>query len=135
MAACWIGSTRCSLPRPRITSTCRPDVKRVAILGSTGSIGRSTPVVVDAHPQRPKVVPLAEGQIAALLAAQVTRYCPDVAAMASGESIVRLRAACGPGVPAVGTGTHGVVHVATYRAVDIVIRASAGTAGLEAVLA
>src|SRR5688500_6903549 len=105
MAACWIGSTCCSLPRPRITSTCRPDVKRVAILGSTGSIGRSTLAVVDAHPQRLKVVSLAAGENAALLAEQVTRYCPDVVAMASGESIDRLRAACGPGVPAVGTGT------------------------------
>jgi 1-deoxy-D-xylulose-5-phosphate reductoisomerase len=110
-------------------------VKRVAILGSTGSIGRSALAVVDAHPTRLKVVSLAAGENASLLADQVQRYCPDVVAMAGGEGIDRLRAACGPNLPAVGTGTEGLIAVATHASADIVICASAGTAGLEAVLA
>jgi 1-deoxy-D-xylulose-5-phosphate reductoisomerase len=110
-------------------------VKGVAILGSTGSIGRSALAVVDAHPTRLKVVSLAAGENASLLADQVRRYCPDVVAMAGGEGIDRLKAACGPNLPAVGTGTEGLIAVATYRSADIVICASAGTAGLEAVLA
>ena len=110
-------------------------VKRVAILGSTGSIGRSALAVVDAHPTRLKVVSLAAGENASLLADQVRRYCPDVVAMAGGEGIDRLKAACGPNLPAVGTGTEGLIAVATHRSADIVICASAGTAGLEAVLA
>jgi 1-deoxy-D-xylulose-5-phosphate reductoisomerase len=110
-------------------------VKRVAILGSTGSIGRSTLAVVDAHPTRLKVVSLAAGENASLLAEQVKRYCPEVVAMAAGEGVDRLKAACGPNLPVAGTGTEGLVAVATHPSVDIVICASAGTAGLEAVLA
>ena len=111
-------------------------MKSIAILGSTGSIGRSALAVVDAHPTRLKVVSLAAGDNASLLAEQVARYRPDVVAMASGEGIDRLRSACGANSPAVaGTGTAGLVAVATHLSADIVICASAGTAGLEAVLA
>ena len=111
-------------------------MKSVAILGSTGSIGRSALAVVDAHPTRLKVVSLAAGDNASLLAEQVMRYRPDVVAMASGEGIDRLRAACGADSPAVaGIGAAGLVAVATHPSADIVICASAGTAGLEAVLA
>jgi len=111
-------------------------VKRVAILGSTGSIGRSALAVVDAHPTRLQVVALAAGDNASLLAEQVARYRPEVVAMASGEGIDRLRSACGADSPAIaGTGAAGLVAVATHPSADIVICASAGTAGLEAVLA
>ena len=111
-------------------------MKRVAILGSTGSIGRSALAVVDAHPARLKVVALAAGDNAALLAEQVARYRPDTVAMASGDGIDRLRALCGADAPAtIEAGSAGLVAVATHPAADIVICASAGTAGLEAVLA
>ena len=111
-------------------------MKSVAILGSTGSIGRSALAVVDAHPTRLKVVSLAAGDNASLLAEQVARYRPDVVAMASSEGIDRLRSACGANSPVVaGTGTAGLVAVAMHPSADIVICASAGTAGLEAVLA
>ena len=110
-------------------------MKRVAILGSTGSIGRSALAVVDAHPGRLKVVSLAAGENAALLAEQVQRYRPEVVAMAAGEGIDRLKAVCGSQLPAVGTGAEGLAAVATHPSADIVICASAGTAGLEAVLA
>jgi 1-deoxy-D-xylulose-5-phosphate reductoisomerase len=111
-------------------------MKHVAILGSTGSIGRSALAVVDAHPGRLKVVALAAGDNAALLAGQVARYRPDTVAMATGDGVDRLRGLCAAGAPsAIGAGTAGLVAVATHPAADIVICASAGTAGLEAVLA
>jgi 1-deoxy-D-xylulose-5-phosphate reductoisomerase len=111
-------------------------VKRVAILGSTGSIGRSALAVVDAHPDRLRIVALAAGDNAALLAQQVLRYCPDTVAMATPEGVARLRDLCGARMPStVVDGTAGLVAVATHPAADIVICASAGTAGLEAVLA
>jgi len=111
-------------------------MKHLAILGSTGSIGRSALAVVDAHPTRLKVVSLAAGENAALLAEQIVRYSPDVVAMASSDGVDRLRTACGTGAPEVaGVGTDGLVAVATHPSADIVICASAGTAGLEAVLA
>jgi 1-deoxy-D-xylulose-5-phosphate reductoisomerase len=111
-------------------------VKRLAILGSTGSIGRSALAVVDAHPARLKVVALAAGGNAPLLAEQVQRYSPDVVAMATSEGVDRLRAACGANAHVTMTGgAEGLVAVATHPSVDIVICASSGTAGLEAVLA
>jgi 1-deoxy-D-xylulose-5-phosphate reductoisomerase len=111
-------------------------VKRLAILGSTGSIGRSALAVADAHPSRLRVVALAAGDNAPALAEQVRQYQPEVAAMATPEGVDRLRAACGA---ATGTtmsgGAEGLVAVATHPSVDIVICASSGTAALEAVLA
>ena len=111
-------------------------MKHVAVLGSTGSIGRSALAVVEAHPARLKVVSLAAGENAPLLAAQVAQHRPDVVAMATGDGADRLKTLCGANAPAtVGAGAAGLVAVATHPAADIVICASAGTAGLEAVLA
>ena len=111
-------------------------MKHLAILGSTGSIGRSALAVVDAHPARLRVVSLAAGDNAELLAAQVARYCPEAVAMATSEGLDRLRSACASGVPPVVTsGREGLIAVATHPSADIVLCASSGTAALEAVLA
>jgi 1-deoxy-D-xylulose-5-phosphate reductoisomerase len=111
-------------------------VKHLAILGSTGSIGRSSLAVVDAHPERLKVVSLAAGENAPLLAEQIARYHPEIVAMASGDGADKLAALCRHGVaPVVATGAAGLAAVATHPRVDLVICASAGTAALEAVLA
>ena len=107
-------------------------MKRIAILGSTGSIGQSALAVVDAHPDRLQVVGLAAGENAELLAEQVARYRPRVAAMATGAALDRLRRGgsrtatrTAPGAP----GRDGLVAVATHPDVDIVLCASSGTAG------
>jgi 1-deoxy-D-xylulose-5-phosphate reductoisomerase len=111
-------------------------MKRLAILGSTGSIGRSALSVVDAHPARLTVVALAAGDNADLLAEQVARYQVDVAAMASAEGLERLRCSLGAHARVrLASGAEGLIAVATHPDVDIVLCASAGTAGLEAVLA
>ena len=110
-------------------------MKNLAILGSTGSIGQSALAVVDAHPDRLRVAALAAGDNAALLAEQVARYCPDIVGMATADGADRLTRACGSNPVTIVSGPEGLVAVATHPAVDIVICASAGTAGLEAVLA
>ena len=111
-------------------------MRRLAILGSTGSIGQSALAVVDAHPTRLQVVALAAGDNADLLAAQVQRYRPRIAAMASPKGVDRLRSACGTDASVtLAGGAEGLVAVATHPQADIVICASAGTAALEAVLA
>jgi 1-deoxy-D-xylulose-5-phosphate reductoisomerase len=111
-------------------------VKRIAILGSTGSIGRSALAVVDAHPERLSVVGLAGGENAGLLAEQIAKYRPRVAAMASGAAIDRLREQTTvPGPTLLGTGREGLVAVASFAGADLVLCASSGTDGLEAVLA
>jgi len=111
-------------------------VKRIAILGSTGSIGRSALAVVDAHADRLQVVGLAAGENDELLAAQIARYRPRIAAMATAEALDRLRRS-GPcdGVELAGGGRDGLVAVASHPDADIVLCASSGTDGLEAVLA
>jgi 1-deoxy-D-xylulose-5-phosphate reductoisomerase len=111
-------------------------VKRISILGSTGSIGKSALAVVDAHADRLQVVGLAAGENAELLGAQIARYRPRVAALATGEAVDRLRRN-GPvgGTTIGGTGRDGLVAVASHPDAEIVLCASSGTEALEAVLA
>jgi 1-deoxy-D-xylulose-5-phosphate reductoisomerase len=119
----------------RVTAA-RVTRKRVAILGSTGSIGTSALAVIDAHPQRTEVVGLAAGGNATALAAQVQRYRPRTVAMATSEALGELRARAGAAMPSCqGVGSEGLIAVATHADVDVVLCASSGTAALEAVLA
>src|SRR2546428_10255994 len=110
-------------------------MKRIAILGSTGSIGQSALAVVDAHADRLQVVGLAAGENADLLGAQIARYKPRVAAMASGAALDRLKQNGTSNVTFAGTGRDGLVAVASHPDADLVLCASSGTDGLEAVLA
>jgi 1-deoxy-D-xylulose-5-phosphate reductoisomerase len=108
------------------------------VIGSTGSIGCSALAVVDAHPDRLRVVALAAGENVTRLAAQVERYRPAVVAMASDAAVTALKSSMerfGPRAPAFESGTPGLIAVATHPDVDTVLFASSGTASLEAVLA
>ena len=111
-------------------------MKRLAILGSTGSIGQSALAVVDAHTDRLEVVGLAAGENAARLAEQIARYRPRVVAMSSGLALDRLRSTASlANVTVSGAGRDGLVAVASHPDVDLVLCASSGTDALEAVLA
>ena len=111
-------------------------MKRIAILGSTGSIGCSALSVVAAHPERLEVVGLAAGRNVERFAEQVGRVRPAVVALADGEALGRLRASGAlPGAAVAGWGDDGLVAVATHPRVDLVLCASAGTAALGATLA
>ncbi len=103
---------------------------RLAILGSTGSIGRSTLEVVDAHPDRLRVVALAAGRNAALLREQTARYHPALVSLDDGVAsewrpIGTERLA----------GTEGLLAVATHPDADIVVVATSGHAAIEPTLA
>ncbi len=110
-------------------------MRRVAILGSTGSIGQSALSVVDAHADRLQVVGLAAGENAELLAGQIAKYRPKTVSMASGTAVDRLRESGLSGVRVAGNGREGLVAVATAPDADIVLCASSGTEALEAVVA
>jgi 1-deoxy-D-xylulose-5-phosphate reductoisomerase len=111
-------------------------VKRIAILGSTGSIGRSALAVVDAHADRLRVVGLGAGENDELLASQIAKYQPLIVSMATGAAVDRLRRTKSAGdVLLADTGRDGLVAVATHPDADLVLCASSGTEGLEAVLA
>ena len=111
-------------------------MKRVAILGSTGSIGRSALAVIDSHPERLSVVALAAGENVDLFAEQVARYRPRAVAMRSSAALDRLRLTVSAAADlCVGTGRDGLVAIAAHPEADIVLCASSGTEALEAVLA
>jgi 1-deoxy-D-xylulose-5-phosphate reductoisomerase len=109
----------------------------VAILGSTGSIGCSALAVAEAYSDRVEVVALAAGENAPRFGEQVRRFRPRAVAMATSEALEEALAAAGADVrPDVAlSGADGLVAVATHSDVDVVLFASSGTAGLDAVLA
>jgi len=110
-------------------------MKRIAILGSTGSIGKSALSVVDAHADKLSVVGLAAGENDELLAEQIAKYRPAIVSMASGAAVDRLKQNGPAGVRIAANGRDGLVDVATAADADIVLCASSGTEALEAVLA
>jgi 1-deoxy-D-xylulose-5-phosphate reductoisomerase len=93
--------------------------------------------VIDANADRLQVVGLAAGENASLLAEQITRYPPGDRGRRIGRRARRAADATRTGgMPAtVDCGADGLIGVATHPDVDIVLCASAGTAGLEATLA
>ncbi len=112
-------------------------MKRVAILGSTGSIGTSALAVVDAHADRLSVVALGAGENAKLLTEQVLRYRPSLVAVATEAARADLQqrlAVAGHRVDVL-VGAEGRLAVATHPDADVVLCASAGTSGLDAALA
>jgi 1-deoxy-D-xylulose-5-phosphate reductoisomerase len=110
-------------------------VIRIAILGSTGSIGQSALAVVASHPDRLKVVVLAAGENAELLARQVRAVRPEAVAVASDAAHRDLCARLDrDDVVVLPVGAEGLLAAATYPGVDVVLCASSGTAGLEAAL-
>jgi 1-deoxy-D-xylulose-5-phosphate reductoisomerase len=111
-------------------------MKRLAILGSTGSIGQSALAVVDAHPDQLRVVALAAGENASLLAEQARRFAPQVVAVASQSARQELISlVAGQRLTVLPSGPDGLIAAATHPDVDLVLCASSGTAGLEAALA
>jgi 1-deoxy-D-xylulose-5-phosphate reductoisomerase len=112
-------------------------VKRLAILGSTGSIGRSALSVVEAHPSRLRVVALAAGENAPLVAEQVHRFRPVLVGVSTKTAFDDLegRLMPMPQPPDVLCGRDALLAAATHPDVDLVLCATSGTAGLEAALA
>jgi len=110
-------------------------MKRIAILGSTGSIGRSTLRVAESYPHRFQIVTLAAGGNLDAAFEQARRWRPRVISMATEIDSAALRARlqkAGLGGIEVGHGPAGTVRVATHAEVDFVVSAIVGVAGLEA---
>ena len=110
-------------------------MKRLAILGSTGSIGQSTLRIVEQYPDRFAVASLAAGRNVDEAVAQAIRWRPAVLSIAREQDAdivrARLRAAGVSGVEVV-HGTAGTVRAATLPEADFVVSAIVGVAGLEA---
>ena len=110
-------------------------MKRIAILGSTGSIGRSTLNVIESHPERFQLATLAAGANIEAALEQARRWKPKVLSLASGSDAaqvaIQLRAE-GLRETEVVYGQDGTVRVATHKDVDFVVSAIVGVAGLKA---
>ncbi|MGD8600557.1 MAG: 1-deoxy-D-xylulose-5-phosphate reductoisomerase [Gemmatimonadota bacterium] len=103
---------------------------RVAVLGSTGSIGRSALEVVGRHPERFQVVALVANRSVDELDAQVHRFRPAKAVLCDG---VEPAGSNGPTEWA--SGWDALMEVAADPEVDVVVNALVGATGLEPTLA
>ncbi|HET9017724.1 MAG TPA: 1-deoxy-D-xylulose-5-phosphate reductoisomerase [Thermomicrobiaceae bacterium] len=101
---------------------------RLALLGSTGSIGRQTLAVVDDHPGEFEIVALAAGHDSPLLRDQVARYRPQLVVVGDGTSLD------GHSHGEHLSGEAGLVTAATLSQADIVLVATSGHAALRPTL-
>jgi 1-deoxy-D-xylulose-5-phosphate reductoisomerase len=113
-------------------------LKRLAILGSTGSIGQSTLSIVEQFPERYSVAALAAGRNIDTAFEQTLRWRPKVVSLATeelaGKLSARLRQAGVTGIEVV-YGTAGTIACSTLPDADFVVSAIVGVAGLEATYA
>jgi len=116
---------------PRRTGGVALTVIRIALLGSTGSIGRSALQVVSRHPDRLKVVALTANRRSAELEAQVSIFEPDTAVL-SDPTVVLPQSTS---QTLWRSGREALVEVAARDDVDVVLNACVGAAGLGPTLA
>jgi len=110
-------------------------MKRLTILGSTGSIGVNTLEVVAAFPERFQVDTLTAGGNVALLAEQVRCFQPQRVAVATVAAAEALRRLLPSPAPEVLSGVEGIIACATGEATDMVVSAIVGAAGLMPTMA
>jgi 1-deoxy-D-xylulose-5-phosphate reductoisomerase len=109
-------------------------MKRLAVVGSTGSIGQNTLRVVEHLSDRFRIFALAANSAVDRLAEQTAIFRPDVVAIADTPSADQFRKRCMDlriSVPEVVTGERGLRQIASATEVDIVVSAAVGAAGLE----
>jgi 1-deoxy-D-xylulose-5-phosphate reductoisomerase len=114
-------------------------VKQLAILGSTGSIGRQCLSVVDALAPRFGVAALAAGSNLEELVGQIERYQPEIVSVGDSEKaddlVDWLRQKGIAKLPEIHHGREGMLAVGTHGQADIVVSAAVGVVGLEATYA
>lgn len=106
-------------------------MKKISILGSTGSIGCSALDVIEKNPERFQVVALAAGKNIRLLKKQIEKFKPKVVAVSTKESAFKLREALNAKSKVkIFYDEEGLKEIASFPSADIVISAISGSAGL-----
>ena len=105
-------------------------MKKIAILGSTGSIGTSALKVIEKHRDRFRVVGLAAGKNLELLRKQMEAFQPEIVSVATREASEVLQKLCSSNGIQVCHGSQGLIEVATYPKAELVISALVGALGL-----
>jgi len=113
------------------------NITGVAILGSTGSVGRSTLAVIARNPDRFKVVALSAHQSIDLLLQQVIQFRPEYVVVTNAAAAVRFKAQLKDiaNAPALLSAENGLIELVQMEAVDSVMAAIVGGAGLASTLA
>lgn len=111
-------------------------MKNIAILGSTGSIGRQALEVVSAHPDKLRVVAMTGGSNVSLFIEQISRYEPEYVAMSDPAGASELEDELSEsGSVRIGTGQQGISAAASWESVDMVLLAIPGLASITPALA
>lgn len=111
-------------------------MKRIALLGSTGSVGTSTLDVIGQHPEEFEVVALAAGNNVNLLAEQVKKYRPELVSVGTEQAAFALRELLhGEAAPEIVHGTEGLELVACHPDAQFVMTAVVGSVGVAPTLA
>jgi 1-deoxy-D-xylulose-5-phosphate reductoisomerase len=108
--------------------------RRVALLGSTGSIGTSTIKVVEDLMGQIRIIGLAAGNNVQLLSEQARKLQPDAVSIQDPANVPLLKAALGKSTR-ICSGADGLLTLATLPEADLVLIAIVGTAGLQPALA
>lgn len=109
-------------------------MKKIGILGSTGSIGTQTLEIVRKEPDL-KAVAMAAGSNAALMERQVREFHPSVAAMWTEEAAKDLRVRLGDMPVKVVSGMDGLIEVATASDMDVLVTGIVGMIGIRPTIA
>ncbi|HIX51767.1 MAG TPA: 1-deoxy-D-xylulose-5-phosphate reductoisomerase [Candidatus Lachnoclostridium stercoripullorum] len=109
-------------------------MRRIAVLGSTGSIGTQTLEVVENHPDM-EITALAAGSNIRLLEEQIRRFRPKVAAVWSEERAEELKARVADLDVRVEAGMDGLIAVATEASAQVVVTAVVGMIGIRPTIA
>lgn len=110
-------------------------MKKLAVLGSTGSIGTQVLDVARRFPHLYRLVGLAAGRNLELLAAQVREFSPSFISVAEQDGKAVLAGLLGAQRPEIGWGEEGLKQVATMPDADLVVAATLGSVALAPVLA
>ena len=111
-------------------------MKKIAILGSTGSIGCNALDIIKKNPERFQIVALAAGRNIALLREQIIKFRPKIAAVGTKESAQKLQEALKvKDKIKILYGENGLKEIASFPSANIVISSISGAAGLMPTLA
>ena len=107
-------------------------MKAITLLGSTGSIGTQTLDIVEHHPDKFRLVGIAAGRNATLLAEQVRQFKPEIVAIHDETKLVELKESLADldPQPQILAGPDGIVEVARYGDAEAVVTGIVGCAGL-----
>lgn len=109
--------------------------KKIALLGSTGSIGQQTLEVIEALGSNYRVVALTAGSNDRLLAEQIKLFKPELAVLTDSEATERLKKIVGPGGSHIESGDQGQIMAATWPTADLVVMAQVGFSGFGPLVA